>query len=169
MKKTAAILTAATLAATLTAAGLATRALAQDNAGEMAAGNTQAMALDPEYRFVQPVCTACHTPQRFLRARPWKQWQDTFSRMLAHGAEGTPEQWDHIHHYFARNLTIIDVNNDLEDEISAALGVSEDTAISIVRNAPFADIADLERVRGVDKAALERIEPRLIFAPQRKF
>jgi hypothetical protein len=159
----------AIILATAIAAALASRALAQDSATEMATGNAEAAALDPEYRFVQPVCTACHTPQRFLRARPWKQWQDTFNRMAAHGAEGTPEQWDHIHHYFVRNLTIIDVNNDLEDEISAALGISEDTAISIVRNAPYKDMADLEQVRGIDKAALERIGPRLIFGEPRKF
>ncbi len=165
-----AVLAAGLCAAGLCAAGLSTPALAQDGATEMAAGNAQASALDAEeYRFVQPVCTACHTPQRFLRARPWKQWQDTFARMTAHGAEGTPAQWDHIHTFFARNLTIIDVNNDLEDELSAALGVSEDTAISIVRGAPFKNIAELEQIRGVDKARLEQIEPRLVFGPVRKF
>jgi hypothetical protein len=163
------LLIAAILAAALSVAGLTAGALAQDSATELASGNAQAMAIDPEYRFVQPVCTACHTPQRFLRARPWKQWEDTFARMQAHGAQGTPAQWDHIHSYFARNLTIIDVNNDLEDELSAALGVSEDTAISIVRGAPFANIAELEQIRGVDKARLEQIAPRLVFGPVRKF
>jgi hypothetical protein len=164
-----ALLAAAILAVTLAAGGVATRVSAQDSATEMATGNAAATALDPEYRFVQPVCTACHTPQRFLRARPWKQWEDTFSRMQAHGAAGTPAQWDHIHSYFARNLTIIDVNNDLEDELSAALGVSEATAIAIVRGAPFANIAELEQIRGVDKARLEQIAPRLVFGPVRKF
>jgi hypothetical protein len=171
---TGAILGATTLAATILAiwavAGTAGRALAQDSAADMAAQNQQASQLDPEvYHFVQPVCTACHTPGRFLRPRPWKQWEDTFRRMQGHGAQGTPEQWDHIHHYFARNLTLLDVNNDLEDEISWALGVSEDTAITIVRDAPFKDVEDLERVPGVNKAAIERVEPRLVFAPPRKF
>jgi hypothetical protein len=170
MKK---LLTGTILGATVaaTAFGIwAARAQAQDSAADMAAQNRQASQLDPEeYRFVQPVCTACHTPGRFLRARPWKQWEDTFRRMQGHGAQGTPEQWDHIHRYFARNLTLLDVNNDLEDEISMALGISEDTAISIVRNAPFKDVEDLERMPGVNKAGIERIEPRLVFAPVRKF
>jgi hypothetical protein len=148
--------------------GLTSHALAQDGATEMAMFNQQASQLDPdEYRFVQPVCTACHTPERFLRARPWKQWEDTFRRMQAHGAQGTPDQWDHIHRYFARNLTLVDVNNDLEDEISMALAVPEDTAISVVRGAPYKDMEDLERVPGVNKAAVERIQSRLIFAPVR--
>jgi len=42
---------------------------AQTPTAEVAAVNARASALDADdYRFVQPVCTRCHTPEMFLHS-----------------------------------------------------------------------------------------------------
>jgi len=140
-------------------------ALAQD--AELAALNAKASGLDAEdYRFVQPVCTRCHTPEMFLHSRTWSGWQGIFNQMRGYGAQGSQEQWDHISQYFQRSLTLIDVNHADEDELSAVLGVDEKTAIAIVQRRTdrrFATASDLEAVPGVDKARIESLAPRLLF------
>jgi hypothetical protein len=144
---------------------LAGFALAQD--ADLAALNARASALDAEdYRFVQPVCTRCHTPEMFLHSRSWSGWKGIFDQMSGYGAAATPEQWDHIRKYFQHSLTLIDVNHADEDELSAVLGVDEKTAIAIVQrrtDQPFKAAAELQAVPGVDKARIESISPRLLF------
>lgn len=163
MKRLAIIL--ALIAGFLAMAGLAHSARAQD--GDLAALNAKASALDAEdYRFVQPVCTRCHTPEMFLHSRSWSGWKGIFDQMSGYGATATPEQWDHIHKYFQHSLTLIDVNHADEDELSAVLGVDEKTAIAMVQrrtDQPFKTAADLETVPGVDKARIESMSPRLLF------
>lgn len=142
-----------------------TTARAQD--GDLAALNAKASGLDAEdYRFVQPVCTRCHTPEMFLHSRSWSGWQAIFNQMSGYGAAATQEQWDHIHKYFQHSLTLIDVNHADEDELSAVLGVDEKTAIAIVQrriDRPFKVAADLEAIPGVDRGRIENIAPRLLF------
>ena len=72
MKRLAAVL--ALMAGFLAMAGWAHSARAQDP--DLAALNARASALDAEdYRFVQPVCTRCHTPEMFLHSRSWSGWK----------------------------------------------------------------------------------------------
>lgn len=155
----------AVLTGFLVLAGLADFAQAQDP--DLAALNAKAAGLDAEdYRFVQPVCTRCHTPGMFLHSRSWSQWRDIFNQMSGYGAAASQEQWDHIHRYFQRSLTLIDVNHADEDELSAVLGVDEKTAIAIVQrriDRRFTTAAELEAVPGVDKNRIEVIAPRLLF------
>jgi hypothetical protein len=150
-----------------TAVFLAMAGLAQAQEPDLAALNAKASALDAgDYRFVQPVCTRCHTPEMFLHSRSWSGWKGIFDQMSGYGAAATPEQWDHIHKYFQHSLTLIDVNHADEDELSAVLGVDEKTAIAIVQRRTdqrFKTVADLEAVPGVDKTRIENIAPRLLF------
>ena len=137
------------------------------NTPELARLNAQAMALDPmTYGYVQPVCTRCHDPDRFLHSRTTAEWDNIFRRMKGYGARATVKQWDRIHDYFRRNLTWIDVNRADEDELSGVLGVGDETAIAIVRRRAdrrFVNAADLESVPGVDAAVIEAMKPRLVF------
>jgi len=146
---------------------LASAALGQDASDEAAAASRRAAALDPaEYAYVQPVCTACHSAQNFLHSRSWSEWQNIFSRMQANGARATPGQWGHVYQYFRANLTLLNPNRADEDELSEVLGVDEKTAIEIVRrhyDKPFDSAEDLESVPGVNKAAVEKLKPRLLF------
>jgi hypothetical protein len=157
----------ATIAGCLVLAILAgcTGALAQDS--DSAVLNAKASGLDAEdYRFVQPVCTRCHTPEMFLHSRSWSQWRGIFNQMSGYGATASQEQWDHIYRYFQHSLTLIDINHADEDELSAVLGVDEKTAIAIVQRRTdrrFKTAADLEAVPGVNKDRIESISPRLLF------
>ena len=140
---------------------------AQAQDADLAALNAKASALDAEdYRFVQPVCTRCHTPEMFLHSRSWSGWRDIFNQMSGYGAAATQEQWDHIYKYFQHSLTLIDVNHADEDELSAILGVDEKTAIAIVQRRTdrrFKTAADLEAVPGADKSRIESVARRLLF------
>ena len=142
-------------------------AFAQEVVTDMASLNALASKLDPEdYKFMQPVCTQCHTPAFFLHSRTWSGWKGIFDQMSGYGAAATPEQWDHIHKYFQRSLTLIDVNHADEDELSAVLGVDEKIAIAIVQRRTdqrFKTAAELAAVPGVDKGRIESIAPRLLF------
>ena len=153
--------------ACMSAALVAAPAWAQE--AELAALNAKAAGLDAEdYRFVQPVCTRCHSPEMFLHSRSWSGWQDIFNQMRGYGAEGTQEQWDHIHKYFQHSLSFIDVNHAGEEELSAVLGVDEKTAIAIVQRRTdrrFQSAAELQAIPGVDKKRLQDITPRLLFDP----
>jgi Helix-hairpin-helix motif len=158
------------IAAGLLAAASVTRiAGAQEQGPGLADLNAKASALDPDdYRFVQPVCTRCHSPEMFLHSRSWSGWQGIFNQMKGYGAAASKEQWDHITSYFQHGLTFIDVNHADEDELSAVLGVDEKTAITIVQRRTdhrFQTAADLEAVPGVDKSRIESIAPRLLFDP----
>lgn len=150
------------------AAILATFTLTRgDAASDVAALNAKAAKLDPEdYDYVQEVCTRCHTPQMILHSRSWSEWQGIFNQMNGYGTVATAEEWDHIYRYFQRTLTLIDVNHADEDELSAVLGVSEKTAIAMVRrraDRKFASAADVESVPGVSKSLIESMKPRLMF------
>jgi hypothetical protein len=131
------------------------------------AWNQKASALDPnDYKFVQPVCTRCHTVEMFLHSRRWPEWLNVFGQMYSNGARATPTEWHHIYDFFKRTLTLLDVNQADEEELSAVLGVDEKTAVAIVRrraDRKLDSIVDLENIPGVDKAAVEGIAPRLIF------
>lgn len=167
--RTVCALAIAIAAALLAAASVTRVAGAQEQGPNLAALNAKASALDPDdYRFVQPVCTRCHSPEMFLHSRSWSGWQGIFNQMKGYGATASQEQWDHIYRYFQHSLTFIDVNHADEDELSAVLGVDEKTAIAIVQRRTdrrFQAAADLEAVPGVDKSSIESIAPRLLFDP----
>src|SRR4051812_23255527 len=143
-----------------------TLAPAQTDA-EMDRLNAEARQLDPaDYQYVQPVCTACHTPEMFLRVHSWEEWQGLFHDMISYGASGTQEQWDHIYAYFQKTLTVINVNKALEDELMGVLGVDEPTAIRIVQRRVarrITSIADLETVAGVTPQIVDPIVERIEF------
>ena len=141
--------------------------LAQELVTDMASLNALASRMDPEdYKFMQPVCTQCHTPAFFLHSRTWSQWQEIFNQMSGYGAQATPEQWTHIKRFLARNLTLINVNHADEDELSAVFGVDDKTAVAIVSrrlDKPFTSVEELETVPGLDKAPIEAARPRISF------
>src|SRR5580700_7688447 len=142
-------------------ASLATLVMAQEESSDSTVLNERASQLDPQdYQFMRPVCTGCHDPSVFLHSRSWSEWQDVFFQMSRYGAKATQAQWSHIFRYVERNLTLIDVNHADEDELSAVLGVDENTAIAIVQrrsDRKFSSAADVESIPGVDKAVVETL------------
>jgi competence ComEA-like helix-hairpin-helix protein len=122
---------------------------------------------DANLQAVQAVCGRCHTIAVFQnKPRSWERWNDVFADMTQRGATGTDEQLERVTKYFLENLTLVNVNKSPADEIAWVLGVNDDVAQAIIarrEHQPFADMAQLRAVPGVDAAKLEDRKSRILF------
>lgn len=122
---------------------------------------------DAELQAVQTVCGRCHTTAVFLnKPRSWDRWNDVFADMTRRGANGTDEQLARVTTYFFENLTLVNVNTSPADELSGVLGVGEDVAAAVIarrQRQPFANLAELRTVPGVNTAKLELRKSRILF------
>lgn len=131
------------------------------------AGTARAADPDLDLQAVHAVCGRCHTPAVFLnQSRSWDRWNDVFADMTQRGANGTDEQLARVTAYFLENLTLVNVNSSPADELAWVLGVRDDVAQAIVarrQRQPFASIAQLRAVPGVDPGKLEQRKSRILF------
>lgn len=131
------------------------------------AGMARAADSDPDLQAVQAVCGRCHTLAVFLnKPRSWERWNDVFADMTQRGANGTDEQLARVTTYFLENLTLVNVNSSPADELAWVLGVRDDVAQAIIarrQREPFANIAQLRAVPGVDPDKLEQRKSRILF------
>jgi DNA uptake protein ComE-like DNA-binding protein len=130
-------------------------------------GTASAADQDPNLEAVQTVCGRCHTTAVFLdKPRSWDRWNDVFADMTQRGANGTDEQLARVTTYFLENLTFVNVNTSASEEIAGVLGVASDVAAAIIdsrQRHPFANLAELRAVPGVDPAKLELRKSRILF------
>lgn len=116
---------------------------------------------------VQQVCTACHSSSQFLSTpRSSSRWEELFGQMARLGANPSDEQVNQIVRYFQRNLMVVNVNTSPGEELGPTLQAGPEAVTAIVmRRAqkPFAGIADLAAIPGVDRAVLEKLGTRLQF------
>ena len=137
--------------------------------GFVAIGGVAVSAADPDpgLQAVQAVCGRCHTIALFMdKPRSWERWNDVFADMTKRGASGTDEQLARVTSYFLDNLTLVNVNNSPADELAWVLGVRDEVAQAIIarrEREPFANIAQLRAVSGVDPAKLEQRKSRILF------
>ena len=64
------------------------------------------------------------------------------------------------------NLTFVNINTSPAEEIAGVLGVGDDVAEAIIasrQRQPFANLAELRAVPGVDLAKLELRKSRILF------
>ena len=119
---------------------------------------------DPNLEAVQTVCGRCHTTAVFLdKPRSWDRWNDVFADMTQRGANGTDEQLERVTTYFLENLTFVNVNTSPAEEIAGVLGVGDDVAGAVIANRPFANLAELRAVPGIDADKLELRKSRILF------
>jgi competence ComEA-like helix-hairpin-helix protein len=122
---------------------------------------------DPNLPYVQVVCGRCHTIEIFRnKPRSWERWNDVFADMTKRGANGTDEQLAAVTTYFLENLTLINVNTSLAEELAGVLGVADDVADAIIarrQRRPFTGLEQLREVPGVDPAKLEQRKSRIQF------
>jgi len=131
------------------------------------AGSVRAADPDPNLKAVQAVCGRCHTIAVFLKqTRSWDRWNDVFADMTQRGANGTDEQLAQVTAFFLENLTLVNVNSSPADELAGVLGVSDEVAQDIIarrEQQPFANLAQLRAVPGVDSEKLEQRKSRILF------
>ena len=136
-------------------------------AATVVAGTVSAADPDPNLEAVQTVCGRCHTTAVFLdKPRAWDRWNDVFADMTQRGASGTDEQLERVTTYFLEHLTFVNVNTSTAEEIAGVLGVGDDVAGAIIasrQRQPFANLAELRAVPGVDPATLESRKSRILF------
>lgn len=136
-------------------------------AAALGARTASAADSDPNLEAVQTVCGRCHTTAVFLdKPRAWDRWNDVFADMTQRGANGTDEQLTRVTTYFLENLTFVNVNTSPTEEIAGVLGVGDDVAEAIIasrQRQPFANLAELRAVPGVDPAKLELRKSRILF------
>ncbi len=122
---------------------------------------------DPNLEAVQTVCGRCHTTNVFLdKPQSWGRWNDVFADMTQRGANGTDEQLGRVTTYFLENLTFVNVNTSAAEEIAGVLGVGDDVAAAVIasrQKQPFANLAELRAIPGVDPAKLELRKSRILF------
>lgn len=122
---------------------------------------------DPNLPAVQTVCGRCHTIAVFQnKPRSWGRWNDVFADMTKRGANGTDAQLERVTTYFLENLTLLNVNTSSADELAGVLGVGGDVADAIIsrrEREPFANLAQLRAVPGVDPGKLELRKSRIFF------
>lgn len=133
----------------------------------LGAGTACAEDPGPNLQAVQTVCGRCHTTAVFQnKPRSWGRWNDVFADMTKRGANGTDEQLARVTTYFLENLTLLNVNTSSADELAGVLGVEDDVAEAIIgrrERQPFANIAQLSAVPGVDPGKLELRKSRILF------
>ena len=142
-------------------------ALAVTVAVVLAAATVRAADTDLDLQAVQEVCGRCHKTSLFMsQPRSWDRWNDVFADMTKRGANGSQEQLARVTTYFLENLTLVNVNSSPADELAWVLGVRDDVAQAIIarrERQPFANIAELYAVTGVDRAKVEQRKSRIMF------
>ena len=127
----------------------------------------QAASDVPDFAAVKTVCGKCHTTAVFEgKPRNWDRWNDVFADMTQRGASGTNEDLGRVTRYFLENLTLVNINTSAAEEIAGILGVSDEVAEAITerrRKQPFAGLAELRALPGVDSAKLEQRRSRISF------
>ena len=122
---------------------------------------------DLDLQAVQAVCGRCHTSALFMKQpRSWDRWNDVFADMTKRGASGTDDQLARVTTYFLENLTLVNVNTSPADELAWVLGVRDEVAEAIIarrQRQPFANLAQLRAVPGVDPDKLEQRKSRILF------
>jgi len=122
---------------------------------------------DLDLQAVQAVCGRCHTSALFMKQpRSWDRWNDVFADMTKRGASGTDDQLARVTTYFLENLTLVNVNTSPADELAWVLGVRDEVAVAIIarrQRQPFANLAQLRAVPGVDPDKLEQRKSRILF------
>jgi competence ComEA-like helix-hairpin-helix protein len=86
--------------------------------------------------------------------------------MTQRGATGTDEQLVRVTRYFLENLTLVNVNHSPADELAGVLGVGDEVAQAIMtrrERQPFANVAELCAIPGVDKDKVESRKSRILF------
>jgi competence ComEA-like helix-hairpin-helix protein len=132
-----------------------------------AAATVSASGADEDLQAVQEVCGRCHKASLFMnQPRSWDRWNDVFADMTKRGASGTEEQLARVTTYFLENLTLVNVNSSPADELAWVLGVRDDVAQAIIarrERQPFANVAQVCEVPGVDRSKVEQRKSRILF------
>jgi len=128
----------------------------------------------PAKEYVQRICLQCHEASQLLtQHRTEADWKATVARMAQKGVPGTPEQYDAIVVYMAKNFpkledsTKINMNKATADEIVKTIGLTPAEAEALVtyreKHGEYREWGEMLVVYGVDGRKLEKAKDKMSF------
>lgn len=119
----------------------------------------------------QRLCSQeCHGLEKVVAERHSKsQWNDSLNNMRDQGAKGTDEEFKAIVEYLTMHFGVpVKINKlnakQLDDVMVLAPGQAEAIVKYRDENGPFADLAALLKVPGLDAKLIEEQKANLVFA-----
>ena len=119
------------------------------------------------------VCGKCHSPEQAASMRQSRTaWEETVSKMVGLGAEGSDEEYAAILDYLTKNFGPetaqgVNVNRATAVELEAALGLTRSESAAIVQyrtaKGDFKTADDLKNVPGLDFKKIEAKKSRIAF------
>src|SRR5437763_8488020 len=117
------------------------------------------------------VCGKCHAAEQAASLRQSRTgWEETISKMVSMGSEGTDEEYDAILKYLTTNFgpetaKPINVNSASPVELESGLGLTRTESAAIVQyrteKGNFKSLDDLKQVPGLDFKKVEAKKARL--------
>jgi competence protein ComEA len=120
----------------------------------------------PGHDEVLKVCGKCHSAEQAASLRQSRSgWEETVSKMVNLGAEGSDEEFEAILTYLTKNygpeaVKPVNVNTATPVEIESVLGLTRSESAAIVQyrtdKGAFKTVDDLKSVPGLDYSKIEK-------------
>jgi competence protein ComEA len=120
----------------------------------------------PGHDETQKVCGKCHSAEQAASLRQSRTgWEETVSKMVNMGAEGSDEEYEAILTYLTKNFgpeapKAVNINKAPPVEIESVLGLTRAESAAIVQyrtdKGAFKSLDDLKAVPGLDYAKIEK-------------
>lgn len=119
------------------------------------------------------VCGKCHSAEQAASLHQSRTgWEETISKMVNMGSEGTDEEYESILNYLSKNFgpeaaKPVSINKATPVELEAVLGLTRAESTALVQyrtdKGGFKSIDDLKNVPGLDFKKVEAKKNRLSF------
>jgi competence protein ComEA len=119
------------------------------------------------------VCGKCHAPEQAASLRQSRTgWEETLSKMVNMGAEGTDDEYEAILGYLTKNFgpeaaKPINVNKATPVELESVLSLTRAESEAVVQyrtdKGDFKPLDDLKNVPGLDFKKFEAKKSRIVF------
>ncbi|MEP6714037.1 MAG: helix-hairpin-helix domain-containing protein [Terriglobia bacterium] len=119
------------------------------------------------------VCGKCHSPEQAASLHQSRSaWEETVSKMVGMGAEGTDDEYSAILDYLTKNFGPegthpVSINKATAVELEAALGLSRTESAAIVSyraaKGDFKTFDDLKSVPGLDFKKIDDKKTKITF------
>jgi competence ComEA-like helix-hairpin-helix protein len=124
--------------------------------------------------YISQICLQCHQPAMLLgQKRTDSDWKKTIARMATKGVPGTPEQFDAIAAYMAKNFgkeedtTRVNMNKAQADELVTVIGLTPEEAKALIafrgKHGDFREWGDMLVIYGVDGLKIEAAKDKMTF------
>jgi len=124
--------------------------------------------------YVSQICLQCHQPAMLLgQKRTETDWKRTVARMATKGVPGTPEQFDAIAAYMAKNFgktedsSKLNVNKAGVEELVSVIGLTPEEAKALIafrnKHGDFREWGDMLVIYGVDGEKIAAAKDKMSF------